>query len=101
MRNILIVGAGKSTSVLVDYLLKKSECENLFLTIGDLLPENARKMIGKHPRAKVINLNIFKKEEREAAVEKADLVISMLPAQFHIEVANLRQQEFSQIPEYL
>ena len=44
MRHILIIGAGKSTSVLISYLLKKSETEDLFLTIGDLDLEQAKKL---------------------------------------------------------
>ncbi len=87
MRKILIVGAGKSTSVLIDYLLKKSASEDLQLIIGDLVLENAEKLAGGHPNAKAISLDIFKKEEREKAVQEADIVISMLPARFHIEVA--------------
>lgn len=87
MRNILIVGAGKSTAILVDYLLKKSESEDLFVTIGDLALSSAEKASRNHPRSKAILLDIFKKEEREAAVKAADLIISMLPARFHIEVA--------------
>ncbi|UZH56369.1 saccharopine dehydrogenase NADP-binding domain-containing protein [Salinimicrobium tongyeongense] len=87
MRNILIIGAGKSTSVLIEYLLKKADSEDLEITIGDLAVENARKLAGNHPRAKAITLDIFKKEEREKAVQNADIVISMLPARFHIEVA--------------
>ncbi|MDX1601817.1 MAG: saccharopine dehydrogenase family protein [Salinimicrobium sediminis] len=87
MRKILIVGAGKSTSVLIEYLLKKSDSENLQLQIADLVLENASKLAGDHPRAKAMALDIFKKEERQAAVQEADLVISMLPARFHIEVA--------------
>lgn len=87
MRNILIVGAGKSTGVLINYLLKKAESENLFITIGDIIKENAQKIAGNHSRSKAIHLDIFKKEEREAVVKAADLVISMLPARFHIEVA--------------
>lgn len=87
MRKILIVGAGKSTSVLIDYLLKKSASEDLQLIIGDLVLENAKKLAGDHPNAKAISLDIFKKEEREKAVKEADIVISMLPARFHIEVA--------------
>ncbi|MCC8360959.1 saccharopine dehydrogenase family protein [Salinimicrobium sediminilitoris] len=87
MRKILIIGAGKSTSVLIEYLLKKSETENLEITIGDMVVESARKLVGKHPRARAIELDVFKKEEREAAVKDADIVISMLPARFHIEVA--------------
>lgn len=87
MRKILIVGAGKSTSVLIEYLLRKSETEDLHLIIGDLLLESAERLAGQHQRAKAISLDIFKQEEREKAVQNADIVISMLPARFHIEVA--------------
>ena len=87
MRKILIIGAGKSTSVLIEYLLKKSQSENLQLTVGDINISNAEKMTGGHPKAKAVSLDIFKKHEREKAVEEADIVISMLPARFHIEVA--------------
>ena len=87
MRKILIVGAGKSTSVLIEYLLRKSEAEDLHLIIGDLLYESAKKVAGEHSRAEAISLDIFKQAERERAVQNADIVISMLPARFHIEVA--------------
>jgi saccharopine dehydrogenase-like NADP-dependent oxidoreductase len=87
MRKILIIGAGKSTSVLIEYLLQKSESENLEIIIGDLMVENAQKLAGDHPKAKAIQLDIFQKEEREQAVQNADIVISMLPARFHMEVA--------------
>ena len=36
VRTILVVGAGKSTSYLLDYLLKKSNEENIHLKIGDI-----------------------------------------------------------------
>ncbi|MFT4833048.1 MAG: hypothetical protein ACI815_002712, partial [Psychroserpens sp.] len=39
LRKILVVGAGKSTSYLLDYLLEKAESEKLHITIGDLRPE--------------------------------------------------------------
>ncbi|WP_026837288.1 saccharopine dehydrogenase family protein [Gillisia sp. JM1] len=87
MRQILIIGAGKSTSVLISYLLDKSETENLFLTIGDLDIENAKKLSQNHERCKAIVLDVFNKESRESAIKDADIVISMLPARFHIEAA--------------
>lgn len=87
MQKILIIGAGKSTSWLIKYLRDKSEQENLELTIGDLSLENAKKMAGNHPNINAITLDIFQKEERQTAVKNADIVISMLPARFHIEVA--------------
>ena len=44
MRNILIIGAGRSATSLIKYLLDKSETEKLALTIGDLSLENAQKL---------------------------------------------------------
>ncbi len=87
MRNILIIGAGKSASYLVKYFLDKSSSENLEITIGDLEISKAKKWIGNHPNAKALKLDIFDKAARQAAVTNADIVISMLPARFHIEVA--------------
>ena len=87
MRQILIIGAGKSTSVLISYLLNKSESENLFLTIGDLDIENAKKLSQNHKRCNAIVLDVFDKENRESAIKDADIIISMLPARFHIEAA--------------
>lgn len=87
MRNILVIGSGKSSSYLVKYLLEKSGAEDLFLTIGDIDIHNAQKIIGNHSRAKAIPLDVFDKDSRAKAIKDSDLVVSMLPARFHIEVA--------------
>ena len=87
MRKILVIGAGKSASNLITYLIGKSEEENLHVTIGDLSLENAKTHVKDHKNATAILLDIFKEEERKAAVQNADIVISMLPARFHVEVA--------------
>jgi len=87
MRKILIIGAGKSCSYLVKYLLDKSESENLQVTIGDLNVENAKKLVGEHSDANIIHLDVFNAASRTSAVKDADIVVSMLPARFHIEVA--------------
>ena len=87
MRNILIIGAGKSASYLIKYFLDKSVTEHLNITIGDLETSNAKKWIGNHPNANALKLDIFDKSAREQAVQNADIVVSMLPARFHIEVA--------------
>ena len=87
MRNILIIGAGRSATCLIRYLLDKSSSEKLFITIGDISLEAAQKFTKKHTNSKGILLDVFNKEEREKAVRNCDMVISMLPARFHIEVA--------------
>ena len=87
MRNILIIGAGRSASSLIKYLLDKSESENLFITVADKQIEPAIKLINNHKNAKVITLDIFNEKQRKEAIKNADIVISMLPARFHLEVA--------------
>ena len=87
MRNILIIGAGRSASSLIHYLLNKSDKENLHLTIGDLSLELAQRKTNGHPNATPIHLDIFDKRQRQAEIQKAAIVISMLPAHLHIEVA--------------
>lgn len=87
MRHILIIGAGRSASSLIKYLLDKSEQENLHLTIGDLSLELAQKKTSNHPRATAIAFDMFDDAQRKTEIQKADIVISMLPAYLHIEVA--------------
>lgn len=87
MRNILVIGAGKSTSYLLDYFLEKSSSENLHLTIGDLNTENLPESVKNHPSSEIITLDINEEEERQKAIQQADIVVSMLPARFHIKVA--------------
>ena len=87
MRTILIIGAGRSASSLIQYLLNKSEKENLHLVIGDLSLALAQKKTNNHPNATAIALDIFDEDQRKKAVQIADIVISMLPAHLHIQVA--------------
>jgi len=87
MRHILIIGAGRSASSLIQYLLNKTEEEKLHLTIGDLSLELAEKKTDNHPNATAIAFDIFNENLRQAEIQKADIVISMLPAHLHFEVA--------------
>lgn len=87
-RNILVIGAGKSTSYLQDYLLNKASEENLEVTIGDLKPDAIPSKTKNHPACKVITLDINIDSQREVAIQNAHIVISMLPARFHSKVAH-------------
>ena len=87
MRKILVIGAGRSASSLIKYLLDKSTSENLLVTIADLSLELAQKKIKNHPNARAIAFDIFNETQRKEEIENSDIVISMLPAHLHIEVA--------------
>lgn len=86
-RTVLVIGAGKSTSQLVNYFLKKSNAEQLAIVVGDISLENAQKLVANHPNGKAITLDVFNEKERQEAIQNATIVVSMLPARFHIEVA--------------
>ena len=86
MRNILLIGAGKSTSSLIKYLSNKTKSDNFELTIIDKNLELAKKIVNDNPNVHLTNLNIFDDNERAEAIKNADVVISMLPARFHMLV---------------
>ena len=87
MRKILIIGSGKSSSYLIKYLLNKSEKENLFITIADKFITNTKALLKSHSKSKAIELDVFDDKSREKEIIGADIVISMLPARFHLMVA--------------
>ena len=86
-RQILIIGAGRSASSLIQYLLDKSDAENLHLVVADLTLALAESKTNDHPNATALALDINQVENRRAAVQHADIVISMLPASMHLGVA--------------
>lgn len=87
MRHILIIGAGRSASSLIRYLLERSEAEQLHLVIGDLSEALATAKTGGHPNATPIAFDVTNSVQRQEQIRKADLVISMLPAHMHVDVA--------------
>jgi saccharopine dehydrogenase-like NADP-dependent oxidoreductase len=87
MKNILIIGAGKSSSYLIKYLLEKSDKENLRIIIGDICTKNVDPIIKNYKNGKSILLDVYNSGQRQQFIKKTDLVISMLPARYHVEVA--------------
>ncbi len=87
MRNILLIGAGRSSSSLITYLLNKSIVENLHITIADISLKNAENKIQDHKNGTALELDIFNEAERQTAIKHADIVISMLPAHLHLNIA--------------
>jgi saccharopine dehydrogenase-like NADP-dependent oxidoreductase len=86
-RKILVIGAGKSTSYLLDYFIEKSEKENLHITIADQNLDGIGRALRVHPRTSLLELDIFNEVSRSQAIQEADIVVSMLPARYHIQVA--------------
>ena len=87
MKSILVIGAGRSSSSMIKYLLDHSEEFSWHVRVGDMDAELARKKTMSHPNSSAFTFNAMNAEERKVEIAKADLVISMLPATMHVEVA--------------
>ncbi len=87
MKTILILGAGLSASSMIRYLLERSSQLNWHLRVTDQDLEMVKRKLNGHPNATALTFNALDPKERRPEIEKADLVISMLPARFHPEVA--------------
>jgi saccharopine dehydrogenase-like NADP-dependent oxidoreductase len=87
MKTILILGAGLSASSLIRYLLERAEKNNWFIKIVDQDLNLIKRKINGHPRAEALSFNALDPHERRPILGHSDLVISMLPARFHVDVA--------------
>jgi saccharopine dehydrogenase-like NADP-dependent oxidoreductase len=87
MKKILLIGAGRSTISLIDYLLENLEKEDWTLLVGDQNVEFAESKIGNNKRATAIAFDVTDDNQRSKEIEGADIVISMLPAHMHVSVA--------------
>jgi len=87
MKNIVVFGAGKSATCLIDYLTRICTERQWKLTVGDANPE-ALKAKGIHtPVLKPVRVNVENDAERGKLIQDTDLVISLLPPALHILVA--------------
>jgi saccharopine dehydrogenase-like NADP-dependent oxidoreductase len=88
MNNILIIGAGLSSSSLIDYVLSKARERGWFVTVADTDLEKAQRRVKGHPQGLAVWLDVLKNNDRKDLIAKADLVVSLLPAHLHLEVAH-------------
>jgi saccharopine dehydrogenase-like NADP-dependent oxidoreductase len=87
MKHILLFGAGKSATVLIDFLLNESSAGNWRLTLVDADLELARQKINDHPNGKAVSFDITLDKQRAGYVEQADIVISLMPPSLHFLIA--------------
>jgi len=83
MKNILILGAGLSATTMIKYLLEQSTEHNWKLRIGDQTEELVIQKTKNHPNSEAFSFDVNNHTQLNAEVEKADVVISFLPARFH------------------
>ncbi len=87
MTNILILGAGRSATDLIDYLLHLAPQKDWKITVGDFDKELALQKVNGHSHGEAIFFNVNDEALVEKYVGNARIVASFLPAHMHIIVA--------------
>lgn len=87
MKHILLFGAGKSATVLIEYLKELSIETSWNITIADGNNQLLQQKIGNHPLIKGVVVNVETEAARNELIQPANVVISMLPPTLHYLVA--------------
>lgn len=89
MKKILVLGAGRSSSSLISYLIKNAAPNDWHVTVSDFLESAAQQRIGASSNASAIAFNIENDEASRLTIREADVVISLVPAMLHPRVAKI------------
>ncbi len=85
--NILLFGAGKSATSLIRYLVDVTAVRGWQLIVAESNRPLAESKLGNAVHARVESLDVSQEEPRDALVQSADIVISLLPPTLHYLVA--------------
>ncbi|MBR9999327.1 MAG: saccharopine dehydrogenase NADP-binding domain-containing protein, partial [Cyclobacteriaceae bacterium] len=88
MKKILVLGAGRSSQSLIDYLLAHSESNGFQVLLSDREKELAESRLKNHINGKTRIIDAANILERDELIREADVVISMLPVKFHPDIAH-------------
>ncbi|MFN8276268.1 MAG: saccharopine dehydrogenase family protein [Chitinophagales bacterium] len=87
MQQIVVVGAGKSSIALIDYLVTHAATLDWEVVVADRTAELAYQKTQGRPRTKAVAIAIDQELERRTLLNGAAVVVSMLPASFHALIA--------------
>ena len=87
MKNILLFGAGKSATCLIDYLVKEVAINDWTLVVCDANLALVQSKLQGAQAATPVSIDVENEADRGALIRKADIVLSLLPASLHYLVA--------------
>ena len=83
MKKVVVLGAGRSSSSLIQELLNRSESNGWLVAVGDMDLALAQQKCAQHPASEAFEIDPSDNTARDARIVAADLVISMVPAFLH------------------
>ena len=87
MKTIVLIGAGKSATVLIDYLIAEAEINNWKFIIADSNREQILLKTNNSRFAEAVQLDVTNEAQRSKLIQRAHVVISMMPPDLHFLVA--------------
>lgn len=87
MKQILVLGAGRSAPYLIHYLLENAQGENWFVTVGDMNLAAAERAVDRHPRGTAIQFDVNDTEMRARCIANSDVVVNLLAPSFQPLIA--------------
>jgi saccharopine dehydrogenase-like NADP-dependent oxidoreductase len=87
MKKVLLFGAGKSATVLIDFFLSNARQCQWKLTVIDTNLQLAKDKIKDSVYGVAASFDVLDHNSRHSFIQQADIVISMLPPVLHLEVA--------------
>ncbi len=87
MKKILLFGAGKSATVLIDYLIAEAPKNNWTIIIADANKEQIIAKTNNSPLVEVVQTDITNDVQRSKLIQQASIVISMMPPALHFLIA--------------
>jgi saccharopine dehydrogenase-like NADP-dependent oxidoreductase len=87
MKHIVVLGAGKSATSLIEYLITASSANKWQLTVADANLALAQSKTGHAINTNAVALQVENDIQRNALIASADIVISLLPPALHYLVA--------------
>ncbi len=87
MKNILVAGAGKSSTYLIHYLLTHAETHGWRVVVADGSLAAIEEKIAGRPRGVAQAIDITDAATRQPLVQAADIVLSLMPPHLHLLLA--------------
>jgi saccharopine dehydrogenase (NADP+, L-glutamate forming) len=87
MKKILVIGAGKSATCLIDHLVAITAQKGWTLSVADADESLARSKVKGAQHCHAIQLDISDEHKRKECINPSDIVISLLPPHLHILAA--------------
>ena len=87
MKTIVLIGAGKSATVLIDFLIAEAETNSWKFIIADTDREQILLKTKGSKYAEAVQLDVTNETQRGKLINRAHVVISMMPPALHFLVA--------------